>query len=176
MDSGEGRWGRESGLGVGGMGDGGKEVRAPTRLTASLPCRALNPRLSTPLKTPTGIDTTHPDLAANIHPLVGYNALANNSQVADDTGHGTGARGGGGEGERGGEGEQWCFQAELVRVPSLCSFRSPAAAGARPAHRPAAAPLPLCRPGGHHRGRGQQQRRRHRAWPAACPRCWESPT
>jgi len=43
--------------------------------------------------TDSGIDATHPDLVANLHPLVGYNVLGNNNDVVDDLKHGTHAAG-----------------------------------------------------------------------------------
>src|SRR5262249_25031275 len=41
----------------------------------------------------TGLDYTHPDLAANMWPTYGYNFVANTSDPMDDNGHGTGVAG-----------------------------------------------------------------------------------
>ena len=39
--------------------------------------------------TDSGVDAAQPDLAGNLHPLVGYNALTKDSNVEDDLHHGT---------------------------------------------------------------------------------------
>lgn len=39
--------------------------------------------------TDSGIDANHPDLVANLHPLIGYNAIKKNNEVKDELKHGT---------------------------------------------------------------------------------------
>ena len=39
--------------------------------------------------TDSGVDAAHPDLAANLHPLVGFNAVDNNGVLKDKLKHGT---------------------------------------------------------------------------------------
>ena len=47
------------------------------------------PKLVTMCVADSGVDVTQPDLAANLHPSIGYNAIKKNANVTDGLKHGT---------------------------------------------------------------------------------------
>ena len=50
---------------------------------------ALNKTVVTVCVVDSGIDAAHPDIAAKLHPEIGYNAISKNSNVSDELKHGT---------------------------------------------------------------------------------------